>query len=777
MRNVFYLSVASFALGMISASDTFPKNMIIALCVLYSAFLVYKTAYSRKFKYGIAVVFLAVGFMSYSGIYNYKISGVKDFCDKNCDVYATVLSSDYGTNSVKYTAKLTKINSENKNLKIMFYAPKGTKFYRGDEVVLRGVTPEIPKNMKNFDYNSYLKAKGVFLTVFAPREKIEVTKEGRGFLRFFGILRDRIIENNNKNLDGELAGVVNAITTGDKSGLSGNIKRAFSTSGVSHLLAISGLHLTILVSLIGAFLNDEFYIVKRFVKPIFSIVTTSFIMLITGMGYSVMRAGIMLLIMNFSLLSGRGRNSINSLMIAGTVIIFLNPYAVFDVGFELSFFATLGIVLFSTKICGFLVRFLRIKWLCGSIAVTVSAQVFTLPLIVLYYGNIGIYSIVANIVIVPVFTILLLVSMIFCLVSLMPLPGFVTMLFTGNIFVYEKLSYIIARFISRLPFASIPVTGFSFAIMLIFAVSLYGLYKIYKNGMYKPVCVALSAVCLAGIFYVNYDGRDLRVNFVDVGQGACSHIKTPGGENILIDCGVSKYYSNDDIARSTVEPYFNKNGVTHIDYAILSHYHDDHFSGLISLMNDGLIDCIVLPRNRSADDEEDYQNIRNTAIMNDVDIKYFSRGNEIYPDGENGGVKIYAISPFVTDDWKQNSESLVLKLTYKGKGFLFTGDIENDVMKTLKSDEITADVIQSPHHGSKSSDDNNFYRNTQADCSVISVGKGNSYNHPHKEHLGALKENGIRIFRTDECGTVYFKVDRKGNIKYKVTEGIYDEAV
>ena len=82
----------------------------------------------------------------------------------------------------------------------MFYAPKGTKFYRGDEVVLRGVAPEIPKNMKNFDYNLYLKAKGVFLTVFAPREKIEVTKEGRGFLRFFGILRDRIIENNNNCL-------------------------------------------------------------------------------------------------------------------------------------------------------------------------------------------------------------------------------------------------------------------------------------------------------------------------------------------------------------------------------------------------------------------------------------------------------------------------------------------------------------------------------------------------------------------------------------------------
>lgn len=185
MRNVFYLSVASFALGMISASDTFPKNMIIALCVLYSAFLVYKTAYSRKFKYGIAVVFLAVGFMSYSGIYNYKISGVKDFCDKNCDVYAAVLSSDYGTNSVKYTAKLTKINSENKNLKIMFYAPKGTKLYRGDEVVLHGVMPEIPKNIKNFDYNSYLKAKGVFLTGFRTERKNRNFKRGQGISALF----------------------------------------------------------------------------------------------------------------------------------------------------------------------------------------------------------------------------------------------------------------------------------------------------------------------------------------------------------------------------------------------------------------------------------------------------------------------------------------------------------------------------------------------------------------------------------------------------------------
>ena len=775
MRSVFYFAIASFSLGMIAAADVFPKSIVIVLCVLYCAFLVYKAAYRREFKFLLGVCFAAVGVMSYFGIYNHKISSVKEYCGKKCDVYATVTGFDYGANSIKYSANLTKINSENKKIKIMFYAPKNLKLYNGDEVVLKDAVPEIPEKGKNFDYNSYLKAKGIFLTVMTYDGEIEVLKEGRGFLRFFGILREKIIQNNTEKL-GELAGLVNAITVGDKSKLSGDIKRAFSASGVSHLLAVSGLHLTVLVTLAGVFLNDEKYIVRRFVKPIISIVTAIFIMLITGMGYSVIRAGIMLLIMNFSILFGRGRNSVNSLMIAAAVIIFSNPYAVFDVGFELSFFATLGIVLFSSKICGFIEPYLKIKWLCGSISVTLSAQIFTLPLLVIYYGNIGIYSVLANILIVPIFTVLLLVSVIFCFVSLAPLPEFVLTVFRGNIYIFTKLSYISARFISRLPFASIPVTDVGFIVMLIFAASIWGLYKIYKNGEYKRICVSLMLLCVFGIFFVNYDGRDLKVNFIDVGQGACAHIKTPGGENVLIDCGVSKYYSRDDIGRSVVEPYFSKNGVSHVDYAILTHYHDDHFSGFISLMNDGLIDCIVLPKTRNGDDEEDYRTIRNTAVANDVDIKYFTRGNSIYPDGENGGVKIYAISPSPGDEWEQNNESLVLKLTYKGTGFLFTGDIENAAMRTLKPDEITADVIQSPHHGSKSSDDKNFYKNTNADCAVISVGKGNSYNHPHKEHLDALSENNIKVFRTDECGTIYFKTDKKGNIKYKVTEGSWNEA-
>ncbi|MCI5970043.1 MAG: MBL fold metallo-hydrolase, partial [Oscillospiraceae bacterium] len=250
-------------------------------------------------------------------------------------------------------------------------------------------------------------------------------------------------------------------------------------------------------------------------------------------------------------------------------------------------------------------------------------------------------------------------------------------------------------------------------------------------------------------------------------QGSCSHIKTPGGENIMIDCGVSKYYSKDDVGRYVAEPYLDSNGVTHLDYAILTHYHDDHFSGLLSLMQDGMVDVLILPKLKNNDDYEVYNTLKETAILNDVDINYFSRGSTLLLDD----AKITVLSPSKNDYWEQNSESLVLKLTYKNSGFLFTGDIENDVMKTLKPEELVSDVIQSPHHGSNTSDLDLFYKNTQADYSVISAGKGNSYNHPHKEHIDALLSNGIKILRTDQNGTVYFKVDKKGNIKYKVEEG------
>ena len=179
-----------------------------------------------------------------------------------------------------------------------------------------------------------------------------------------------------------------------------------------------------------------------------------------------------------------------------------------------------------------------------------------------------------------------------------------------------------------------------------------------------------------------------------------------------------------------------------------------------------MVDTLVLPKPQNVCDMEDYENIRATALLNDVDIEYFSRSSDLSFDS----VKFTVISPGKRENFSQNDESLVIKLTYKGRGFLFTGDIENSIMRTLKKSELTADVIQSPHHGSKTSNLDSFYKNTEADYAVISVGKNNLYKHPHPEHINTLAANNIKILRTDQNGNICFTVDKNGNVKYKVEE-------
>lgn len=238
MRDVFYLALASFSLGMVMSANIFPKNLMLVLAVAYAVFVFYKILIRRRYMFALGFVFAVVGFVSYSGIYNYKMSDINKFLGAECDVSASVISKDMGTNSVKYTAKLTKINSENKNIKIMIYAPKDTDFNYGDKIVLKNVKPNLLLSGKNFDYNAYLKARGVFMTVYAPSDKIEKIADGKGILRSLCVFRSKISEKVHTYLKDDCAGVVEAIITGNKSNLQRKIKNAFAASGISHLLAV-----------------------------------------------------------------------------------------------------------------------------------------------------------------------------------------------------------------------------------------------------------------------------------------------------------------------------------------------------------------------------------------------------------------------------------------------------------------------------------------------------------------------------------------------------------
>lgn len=778
MRRSFYFALAFFSAGMIMGANVFSQKLILIFIVCLVASLVYAILKKDNYAFCVGILFLIIGFVSYSGIYNYKLSEVEEYIGTKSSV--TLKICDNGSRSksyVKYTAKIKNINDKSVNSKVLITFPEKFDFNYGDVLALNDIVLKIPDEAEksyDFDYKMYLKAKGVFLTSYADGINVKEHAEGRGIVRNLYVLRDKISEKIKLNIkDSDVSAVANAIITGDKSGISRSIKVNFKNSGISHLLAVSGLHLTLLVMYLGCFFNKEKYVINRFVHPIFSIFITICAMVVTGFGYSVIRAGIMLIICNIARLLGREKGNVNSLMIAAAIIILFNPYSVFDIGFELSFFATLGILLFCDKIQNAVISKIKFKYISSLIATTVSAQIFTIPIAVFYFNVFSVYSVLANVLAVPLFTPLLISVMLFVFVSFaVPLSWLIKIL-AGNVYVFAKLILLVADFISDLPFSVILVTRTELFISLAFIIALFMAYKAIKLSEKRVQKIAgyiLIPICIIGIFFANYQQKCLDVTFLDVGQGSCTHISMPNGEQVLIDCGVSKYYSKDNIAYD-VENYLSKNAVSNIDYAFLTHYHDDHYSGFITLMEMGVIKTMVIPKIRSDEDMNAYNEIIGCARDNGVDIMYFKRGARL----NFGDAKIFAISPLGSKELSPNNESLVMKLVYKDTGFLFTGDIEDEMMKELKESELSANVILSPHHGSKTSIYPQFYEATGADYSVISAGEDNSYNHPHKEHLDVLSKNNINFLRTDENKNIYFKVDKKGNIKYRFEEGRINE--
>lgn len=777
MRRSFYFALSFFSVGMFMGAKVFSRNLVFVLILILLASLIYTIKKSDKYSFSVGILFLIIGFISYNGIYNYKILSVKDYVDTKSTV--TLKITDNGTKNtsyVKYTAKIKDINTKKENIKVLVTFPKKFNFNYGDVLTLKDVTLKIPHEAHtafDFDYRMYLKAKGIFITVYADSINIENKTEGKGIIRSLYTFRGKISEKIEEHLKDDRAAVANAIITGDKSDISRKIKNDFKRSGISHLLAVSGLHLTLLVMYLGCFFRKENYVTNRFIKPIFSICVTLCAMIVTGFGFSVIRAGLMLIICNISKLLGREKSNLNSLMIAAGIIVISNPYSVFDIGFELSFFATLGILLFGDSLQRFLVSKLKFKYISSLLTTTLCAQVFTVPITILYYNTFSLYSVLANLLAVPLFTLLLISVIFFVFASFLCPFAVVIKIFTGNIYIFTKLVLYVASFISGLPYAVIGITKIEFFLTLAFILALYLAYKAIKladRKTYKVTAYVLIPICVFGVLFVNYDQKNLEVTYLDVGQGSCCHISMPNGENVLIDCGVSKYYTKEDVGYK-VENYLTKSVVDSIDYAILTHYHDDHYSGFITLMDRGVIKTMVLPKVRNEEDIQSYLEIVNCAAKNGVDVMYFKRGARLNFDD----AKIYAISPLGGKELSSNDESLVMKLVYNNTGFLFTGDIENEGMKNLKENELSANVIVSPHHGSKTSVYDEFYASTGADYSVISAGYDNSYGHPHKEHLEVLGKNNISFFRTDINKNIYFKVDKKGNIKYRFEEGGINE--
>ncbi len=635
----------------------------------------------------------------------------------------------------------------------------------GTEIKVMGSlqTAQGSRNPGGFDYKHYLAGKEVSAIVYSHCKTVTILNyEGSNKISRLGIfIKQNIISTIDKSIVGkEQAGLLNGMLIGARNGLDKSVQNAFSDAGLTHIMAVSGMNVAFVVFPF-VFLFKKIRL-KKITSNIIIIAILGLFSLVTGFTPSVMRAVIMAVLVLISQIVMRDPDVISGLSFSAIIILIFGPNILFDIGFQLSYVATLSIVLLYKKIKSVLDKKIKFKMLTDVISLTVAAQIGTIPIIALYFNKISLISLISNIFVVPVVEIITILG--FCMaiigqisIHVSQLLGYINYLFLSFVLIVTKIS-------AAIPFATIKISTPPIIIIILYYLSLIFFYfqqpklkKIFncKNGFIIFVCILLISIVSGFI------PRGLEIIFIDVGEGDSALIMSESGKTVLIDGGDS-FDSADDSSNAgelIVAPLLYDYNISRIDIVVATHAHDDHIKGLIPIIKQFEIGMIVLPESGQ---EESFSEILDIAELRKITVLKCEKNDNIKIDKNTMLEAIYPKQGFTPQTSALNNGSLVLKLLYKSLSVLFTGDIEEEVEKMLIDDgvNLNADIVKIAHHGSGTSSTEEFLDKVNPYAAVVSVGT-NSFGHPSKEVLERLKENNIITLRTDQCGAVIMNSDGK----------------
>lgn len=636
------------------------------------------------------------------------------------------------------------------------------------------------QNTGDFNYARYLKGKGI--TVIINTEDYNIHFDGKytggnPVYNKIQMLKAWIIDAIDSCIPEREAGVMKAIFAGDKRYIDAVVKSSFATSGISHIISVSGLHLTILSNFIAMLLNALFIRDKR-IKNLIMIVTTFMLMLLMGFTPSVLRSGTMLIISSLAYFADRESDSLNSMCIAAFLIFLINPVSAYDLGFLLSFASTLGIVLiypyFYNKFN--LSRKSFVNTLAAAILTTVSSQLIALPISVLYTDSLSTMFIITNLLVVPFMPAVLLSGILFLIEA--AIGVFVRPFLSGLIFLLTYGIIELIMWFANLEYSSILLSGKIFfkvyITTFVSAIAVGYIVNFKECSMKKKFISSLIVLIVAVVSFITSYTPSLpgeaRVTFLNVGQGDCALIQTSNGTSIMIDGGgtsVEDYSVGDEV----VIPYLISNNIRKIDYAIITHFHDDHAEGIITLMKNYQVDNLIVP-DVIVEDNDIKNSAYKIANKKAINIKEVSDGDKLEIDN----VILDILSPVKDFDGDLNNTSIMLKAQCAGASFMFTGDAEKAAEKRLLGRNLKCDVLKVGHHGSTTSSTDEFVKAVSPEYAVISVGEDNVYGHPAGKTIYTLLKYDVEYMRTDLNGTIVFDVDKDGIKEIRTLKGdIYGE--
>lgn len=619
------------------------------------------------------------------------------------------------------------------------------------------------RNPGEFDYDAYLKSKEILGVInINDISSITILKSKTNYFKN-AIHQIRITIDNQikKYYSPETAALLRGLLLADRGEINYETKTQFINAGVVHVLAVSGLHVGYII-MIFFFLFGRFNI---YLRSILTIVGLICFMLITGVPPSVFRATVMATVLILAFLTNRSTNLINSISIAALIILIINPNEIYNPGFQLSFAAVLaiGIILpyMNSLIDGWNIQNKLIRYVILFCAVSLSAQIGTLPFTLLYFNKFSVIALFTNLVVIPAIGIIIASAIATMVVSVFLPIGAIYLAAANNLFATGILSLI--KFSGELSFSFISINNYSIADLLIFYLMLiFLLYFLPRFNTMKSKLVLLILILANTYIYSSIDNTDLlpdnyfSVLMIDVGQGDSFLIKFPNGKTALVDAGNTTIFF--DNGERVIIPLLNYLGIKKIDYGIVTHIDADHYGGYVSLIFNGMIGEIIKPElDTSLSKDKRFEEF---ARKREVTIKYFEEQKF-----EVGNTVLY----FLFDEnlksisgESTNDRSGIFKLVYGQTSFLFTGDVEKRIEKFYLNKYkyfLDSDLLKVGHHGSKTSSSEEFLEYVTPEISLISAGFKNKFGHPSKEIIERLENVGSTIFRSDLQKAILIRSD------------------
>ena len=612
------------------------------------------------------------------------------------------------------------INIKAKENIIVYYYNK-INLELGDKVKVVGTLKNIENNtnFNLFNYKKYMLSKNTYFIMNAYSIKL-ISKNNN----IFYSIKNKLSKLINKKKGFRY---LNTFIMGDSKEIDENILESYRTNGISHLFSVSGMHITLLSTLILYILNK---IKKSNINYILVIIFLIFYVFLTSFTPSVIRATTLFIFLTFNKLLRLNLSTLRIFLIILFLVLIFNPYNIYNIGFKFSYIISLYLIIFSKIINR------NKNYITKTIVTSFIAFLSSIPILINNFFSINLLTIINNLIFVPIISFI-----IFPLSLLTLIIPKIDIIYEILINILERLSLFVSHFKIEIVLKHTNIL----IIILYYLLITFILIKILRK-QYKYIYLLFLFLFIHT--NINYITNTFFTTIIDVGQGDSTFIHLPHNKsNILIDTGGNINYDGS----KNIISYLKSEGIQKLDYLIITHGDYDHMGNSINLVNNFKVKNVIFNCGY-------YNNLENKLIkiLDKKSIKYYSCTKTL-----NIGKHIFKfLNTKVYDN--ENDNSSVMYFKHNKYKFLFMGDAgiekEHDILEKYNLKDI--DFLKIGHHGSNTSSSSEFINSINPKYSLISVGKNNRYGHPKEQVLNIL--NNSKIYRTDKNGSIRIKIKNDG---------------